>query len=189
MSTNLLALWFQFGGRGYVRDGDQGTFRIIVGEPPAILPITWRPRKSANTTQRRRLLSQSRTPRHWHYVVDPDRDRELPAKCPSMAPAWFITCHRLCDTASSSAASRILQRTLIGLGRPQEVGPRRRRSRTIRTQCPEPIRKSGPSIERTGRRRRPELYEQLGIDRFQDCMPQLPEKILGMNNRASPHID
>jgi len=77
--TNLLALWFQLGGRGYVGDGDQGTFRIIAGEPPAILPITFRPRKSANTTQRRQLLSQSRTPRRCHYVVDEDRDRELPA--------------------------------------------------------------------------------------------------------------
>src|ERR1700688_995280 len=67
------------GGRGYVGDGDQGTFRIIVGEPPAKLPITWRPRKSANTTQRRQLLSQSRTPRNWHQVVVPARIREVPA--------------------------------------------------------------------------------------------------------------
>ena len=52
-------------------------FRIIVAEPPSILPITWRQRKSGNTTQRRQLLSQSRTPRQWHYVVDQDRDRTV----------------------------------------------------------------------------------------------------------------
>jgi hypothetical protein len=57
---------------------------------PAILPITWRPRKSANTTQRRQLLSRSRTPLRWHYVVDQDRDRELPAIFPHPSFLWPI---------------------------------------------------------------------------------------------------
>jgi hypothetical protein len=88
------------GGRGYVGDGDQGTFRIIVGEPPAKLPITWRPRKSANTTQRRQLLSQSRTPRRWHYVVNQDRDRELPAIFPR--PSFLWPTYRAVDSAHNT---------------------------------------------------------------------------------------
>src|SRR5882762_5834041 len=63
-------------------------FRIIVVEPVAILPITWRPRGSGNTTQRRQLLLQSRTPRRWYDVVDQDRDRELPAIFPRPSFQW-----------------------------------------------------------------------------------------------------
>jgi hypothetical protein len=62
---------------------------VIVGEPPAILPIIWRPQRSGNTTQGRQLLLQSRSPSLVYYVVDQDRDCELLAIFPRPSFLWL----------------------------------------------------------------------------------------------------
>jgi len=69
---------------------------VIVGEPPTILPINWRPRKSGNTTQRRQPLLQSRKPCPWYNLVGRDRDRGLPAIFPR--PSFLRPSHWAVDS-------------------------------------------------------------------------------------------